>query len=87
VTFWWIDPSNNVTQWQKVGPVLMNLMHAYNGDFSDITSLSQLNAYNNWWYTGSWTRSVSTRLTVGERVINIRFVGKKTKPAFTNIGK
>jgi len=87
VTFWWIDPSNNVTQWQKVGPVLMNLMHAYNGDFSDITLLSQLNAYNNWWYTGSWTRSVFTRLTVGERVINIRFVGKKTKPAFTNIGK
>ena len=87
VTFWWIDPSNNVTQWQKVGPVFMNLMNAYNGDFSDITSLSQLNAYNNWWYTDSWTRSVSTRLTVGERVINIRFVGKKTKPAFTNSGK
>ena len=87
VTFWWIDPSNNVTQWQKVGPVLMNLMNAYNGDFSDITSLSQLNAYNNWWYTDSWTRSVSTRLTVGERAINIRFGGKKTKPAFTNSGK
>ena len=88
VTFFWIDPLNNITEWQKFGPVPMDLTLPYSGDFSDITALSQLNAYSNWWYPGQTTRSTTyTSLRIGERVVNIRFGVKKTKPDFTNIRK
>lgn len=84
-TFFWKDPVNNITDWQQVGPVRMDLASPYSGDFSDITTLSQLNAYSNWWYPHQTTRTTSTSFRVGERVVNIHFGGKKIKPDFINI--
>ena len=91
VTLWYIDPANGVTDWTKLTdtPVQLDLSAPYAGDFNDLASLEDLNAYSDWWYPGTITKSASryeaVRLNAGARTVHFRFHRKKTKPELTLI--
>ena len=82
VEFWYLDP--DAGDWQMMGPVMMDLSNAYLGDFSDITSLDELNGYSNYWYAGALTRSMPEEGTVtinaGRRKVTFHMTPKKRAP-------
>ncbi|MDO9263302.1 MAG: clostripain-related cysteine peptidase [Desulfosalsimonadaceae bacterium] len=82
VEFWYLDP--DAGDWQMIGPVMMDLSNAYLGDFSDITSLDELNGYSNYWYAGALTRAMPEEGTVtinaGRRKVTFHLTPKKRAP-------
>ncbi|MFZ2631311.1 MAG: clostripain-related cysteine peptidase [Desulfosalsimonadaceae bacterium] len=82
VEFWYLDP--DAGDWQMIGPVMMDLSNAYLGDFSDITSLDELNGYSNYWYAGALTRAIPEEGTVtintGRRKVTFHMTPKKRAP-------
>ena len=82
VEFWYLDP--DVGDWQMLGPVWLDLSAPYLGDFSDIESLYELNAYSNYWYAGALTRAVpeegTVMLNTGQRQVTFHVVPKKRVP-------
>ncbi len=82
VEFWYLDP--DVGDWQMLGPVWLDLSAPYLGDFSDIGSLYELNAYSNYWYAGALTRAMPEAGTVtlnsGQRQVSFHMTPKKRVP-------
>jgi len=82
VEFWFFDP--DVGDWQMLGPVWLDLSNPYTGDFTDIYSLYDLNAFSNYWYAGALTRAIPQEGTVtlnsGRRQVNFRVLPKKIAP-------
>jgi len=82
VEFWYLDP--DADDWQMIGPVWLDLSNAYLGDFSDITSIEDLNAYSNYWYTGYLTRAMpeegTVTLNAGRRKVTFHITPKKRAP-------
>jgi hypothetical protein len=84
VEFWYLDP--DVGDWQTIGPYVLDLSNAYLGDFSDITSLDELNGFSNYWYAGALTRAVPEEgvvtINAGQRKITFHATPKKRAPRF-----
>lgn len=82
VEFWYLDP--DAGDWQVLGPVTLDLGNPYLGDFSDITSLDELNGFSNYWYAGALTRAVpeqgSVTVNAGRRTITFHLTPKKRAP-------
>lgn len=92
IELWYIDPANGVNDWVLFTeqPVMLNLSSPYTGDFTDINTLDDLNAYSDWWYPAKITRASPGQhdyisLNSGGRTINFRIHTKKVKPDFTNL--
>ena len=82
VGFSYFDP--DFGEWQELNPVLLDLSDPYEGDFSDIDSLADLNAYSNYWYAGAISRAMPEEGTVvlnaGRRNVNFHIIKKKRAP-------
>jgi len=82
VELWYLDP--DVGEWQMLGPEFLDLRFPYLGDFSDIDSLEELNAFSNYWYAGALTRAVPEEGTVtinaGQRKVTFHMAPKKRAP-------
>ena len=82
VEFWYLDP--DVGDWDMLGPVWLDLSDPYLGDFSDIETLNELNAFSNYWYAGALTRAVpeagTVTLNAGQRRVNFHITPKKRIP-------
>ncbi len=82
VMFYYLDP--DVGDWQEMGPVFLDLSSPYLGDFSDITSLNDLNGFSNYWYAGAITRAMPEQGTVtlnaGRRKVTFHMTPKKRAP-------
>ncbi|MBU0483454.1 MAG: hypothetical protein KKB30_02935 [Proteobacteria bacterium] len=91
VYLWYRDATID-DQWYSYGPVTLNLSQQYTGDFTDLSTLSDLNAYSDWWYRLFTTRMSDllqppVLINTGSRVLNINFRSKKRKPDFNNLIK
>jgi len=88
VTFWYFDPAVS-NDWQSLGTFNLDNSNPYLGDFTDLSSPNDLNNYSDWWYPGFVTRATkdtrSLKLNAGERIFNITFKKKKTKPSLENL--
>jgi len=82
VEFWYLDP--DVGDWEMEGRLWLDLSAPYLGDFSDIDSLYDLNAFSNYWYTGAMIRAMPEEGTVtinaGRRQVNFHLRPKKRAP-------
>ena len=82
VEFWYLDP--DVGDWRMIGPTFLDLSSPYLGDFSDITSLDELNGYSNYWYAGAITRAIPEEGTVtinaGRRNVTFHMTQKSRRP-------
>lgn len=82
VEFWYLDTDEE--DWRVMGPEYLDLSSPYEGDFSDIDSLDELDGYSNFWYPGTLTRAFPEEGTVsintGRRTINFHMKPKKRAP-------
>ncbi|MBU0675040.1 MAG: hypothetical protein KJ950_10390 [Proteobacteria bacterium] len=83
VTLWFMDATGD-GQWHDYGPVRLDLSAAYVGDFSDLSTMNDLNNFSDWWYPYYTTRMAEqlqpVSINTGGRDLKITFKPKKRKP-------
>jgi len=83
VSLWYLDPNNNVTEWQQIGSTMhMDLSNAY--PYDTLYLNNDLNNYSDWQYPYYTTRELTDdntiRLLSADRNITITINRKKAKP-------